>query len=439
MGVSIRIAHAAATIGTPTYTQDFTVPGWSMAAANIKAAMFIVSRATTDGVPTDHAILSVGITDGGRSFAFGASAQHGVDTSVRYRVRSQTRCIWILDLGATSDAHATFNSWIDDGVRINWTDAPSSAWIVTCILFAGTDLSAYVGDWVPATTAIGVETTVTVSPAFPVDQLIVLSGSGTTYGDSTWVTPKHISMGFADRSTPIVQGGIFAIYPTNATASTGSLTVSNLYAARVASTSVQEIIEFTASGFRAKSTLAGVNVRFAYLALGYAGAVSHSVKMVSSPGFVEVPADIVTATTFKPQFVLQMPLSAYLLNTALTAGEGTAAPGCGVFGLAAFNVTESVSHFVSDDNAADPMNTESYTNNALVVRSDTGITLCEASLGSFDDTGYTLNYTTVNLNSGTASSIIRYWPTLIIGAVSSVPVAGPIPAIQYDYRRRRTQ
>ena len=50
--------------------------------------------------------------------------------------------ISIINGGQTQEAIATFVSWDSDGFTINWSDAPSSAWVIHYMVIGGTDVSA---------------------------------------------------------------------------------------------------------------------------------------------------------------------------------------------------------------------------------------------------------------------------------------------------------
>ena len=131
---------------TSTGTQDFTVAGFGTP----KGAIFLVSYGTANGTAVNHAMLSVGFTDGTRQRAIGIRVENAVvggsDTG---NIESSTACILTaLNSADTTDGVATFDSWITDGVRVNWTDAPPSAYLVTCILFGGSGVSnVYVDDF----------------------------------------------------------------------------------------------------------------------------------------------------------------------------------------------------------------------------------------------------------------------------------------------------
>lgn len=71
MGVTIAQVQQAAP--TSTGTQDYTVSGFGTP----KAALFIVTKATTNGTAADEFVLGFGATDGTRTWSIGAESEHG--------------------------------------------------------------------------------------------------------------------------------------------------------------------------------------------------------------------------------------------------------------------------------------------------------------------------------------------------------------------------
>jgi hypothetical protein len=110
-----------------------------------KAAIFILGSGITDGTAADEARFAIGFCTGATNEGYiGWQEQHNVGTSVTDTTQSNVLSIGILDPGAgTTAGDADFDSFITNGVRINWQDAPDAAYLMTVILFGGTDLSAH--------------------------------------------------------------------------------------------------------------------------------------------------------------------------------------------------------------------------------------------------------------------------------------------------------
>jgi hypothetical protein len=425
MGVSVRMVRAAAP--TTPGVQSFEVAGFGTP----KAAMFIVSGATANDSAALGAVISVGITDGVRQFCIAGSSENLTASELANTTRrtSNAKCIVLFAANGTVDAEANFvvgNPWTANGVQIDWTNAPAAAVLVTVILFTGTDLTARVGDFLGSLT-IGTDIVVTVPDVpFQPDQLIVLR-SAITYGSGT---TSFMHVGFADRGGPIVQCCSAWRGLNGSTASEGSNVVSNAFVSETGlGTQAIEITAFSATGFTAKTRLSGGSVPYPYLALAYNGVAAHSVFVANSPA---ATGNQIQATTFKPQFVLQLPTGVTALSNATTQNSQiTSNGGAGSWGIAGFTAFETFSNSISDDDGDQNMITRSYSANKFSCRADASpYDLHVATFVSFNPTNYTLNYTV-------ADTTVRFWATLVIGETPTPPVAGPVPVIQNSYRQRR--
>jgi hypothetical protein len=438
-------------------TQDFTVPGWGMAAANIKAAMFVVTGGITDGVGENHARMCIGLAQKKaaviRQYAMTVSSENLATPQVHcYKGHSSNRCIWLTTgAGTAHDCYATYVDQIDNGVQINWTDAPPAGYMVTVYLFAGTDLQAHVGHYGDAAAAIDEELNVT-DPGFPVEQLIVAhSLTNIAFADTTGSFNAAIGIGFADNAGGIPQVCTFANNSNLTSSSVGTARVSALYVARQLGSVATAVKEFHATGFKVWRKLgatAGTTYYYPYLALGYGNTVSHTVQYIQSP-IVAEPATVQTSFSYKPQFVLMATPTVVYSSTpsvfegANTSSEGLAGRGAGVFGVTGFTATEMATSRYTDDDlsaAAAPsaVTTRSYNHNKLFVVADTGMLLYSATFNSFNEFDFKLDYTTIANTVPSGLPLPRVWPMLVIGDTAVPPVAGPIPVMQNSYRQRRS-
>jgi hypothetical protein len=73
---------------------------------------------------------------------------------------------------SATDGSAAFVSFITDGIRINWTDFPPVAGLITVVLFGGDDFQAHVDNY-----ALGAATTVvdTTAPGFQPNVVLSMS------------------------------------------------------------------------------------------------------------------------------------------------------------------------------------------------------------------------------------------------------------------------
>ena len=204
MGIKIRTAQFA--VNTSTGTQDFTISGFG-ASGTVKAAMFSISAGTTAGTEVAHAVLSFGFTDGTNDRCTAMLSRDALATSDTYHRWFSDACIAILATAdGTVDGEAAFDSFITNGVRINWGNAPSAAFLMNVTLYGddGSDLSVAVGDAdSPATTAAAATD---VSVGFTPDQIIVISPMNTTAVDTS-AAEGAIGIGFIDNGASLVQVG----------------------------------------------------------------------------------------------------------------------------------------------------------------------------------------------------------------------------------------
>jgi hypothetical protein len=322
-----------------------------------------------------------------------------------------------------------FVAFIDNGVQINWTDAPASAFLMTAIFFAGTDLLARVDSF----QGTGTLSTLAVTVGFQADQIIFPFARASTLA-AIWLAADQ-QFGFADRGPPNQNVSLSYLDAANANSVSPTCYVSNAFAIkRPLGAAVVTINNFTGTTFDAVQSGSTQTHFHPFLALGYQGAVSHGLMMVDSPtGATGVKT---VATTFKPQFVMQAVSGVDALNFTANASEGMAAQGAGTFGLVAFSANEMFTNYVTDDDAASPVapsavNANSLSDNKLQVLTDGSLPLFAATFDSFNALDYRLNYSLL-------SATVRKWPTLIIGAETTPPVAGPIPVMQNSYRQRRS-
>lgn len=400
MGVRFEVVQSAAP--TSSGTQDFTFAGFGTP----KAAILIINNASVSGVDISDAVIGIGLTDGVRQFATCGISQNGVGTANTFSHITNSGCILLLESSAGGiDGEASFDSWITDGLRINWSDAPISGVLVTAVLINGTDLSAYVGDFTSAA-ATGNSVDIT-APNFQPDQLIILSaGPISTYNNS--ISDMHVSIGFVDNGGSIVQCSANEFSNDAATLGDTRDNISSIYGASTVIGSDIEISGFDAQGFSAFTRTVAGGFKYPYLALAYSGAVSHWVGIINSP--IATGNQSVTTPGFKPQFVMHCPNAVATIDGDRT----TDSTGAGTISAGVFTATDAFITSIEDQDTADPMRARSSTY-SLPVKYDSGLgtNLHTATFVSFDPSGWTLNYSVANATT-------RKWPSFVVGQSVSV-------------------
>ncbi len=418
MAVTIEIVQEAAR--TTTGTQNFTKTGFGTA----KAAIFIITNALTNAVEEAHLMLATGFTDGTRNYCLCGRSVDNADVSDSHRVMSNTKCISLLKASdGAVDAEASFDAFITDGVRINWTDAPATAVLVNCILLGGSDLSVYAGAFTAnATTDSSTDVT---APNFQPDNLFVLGGGDITSWDTT-LSVMQFCFGLVDRTGPVQASSNTWIFDNVGTSQINNH-VSNQYAARAPASGGQaiEIGSFDSQGFTATTRLADGANFYIYLALGYNGACNHWVGVLDSPTSTGNQAD--TAPGFLPFFAFQLASALDAVNST----RSTNATGAGAFCICGFTATDSFSSAVRDSDNQGTTDTAALVTKTPIRYTDgAGTAMHVASFTSFDATGWTRNFTTAN-------ATVRKHPSLAIGAIAA-PSGPAIPVLTRQYAERRS-
>lgn len=378
-----------------------------------KAAMFILSAGYENDVDASGsfgASFGQGITDGTRNYCIMGGSEHGAADSDTYRRISNTVCAGLISANdGTAMVAGAWSSWPTDGVEILWSTFVYQTFppILTIILFGGDDLTAYAGDF---TSNAAEDGTVDVTPGFEPEQVIVLTtGSTTAFG--TTGNGLKLGVGFVNNAGGgVITNASLNMFSTDASAS--SLVKNHLSTSYAvlqpgpgAGISLQAF-QSSSPQFQAMTAGVGGAAIHAYLALKYNGTVEHWV------GVVDAPTDFAgefTGANMKPQFVLQCPSAATILDTDI----GTNDTGAGSWSVSAFDASIANTVAIRDATGRATTDTISRTS-AKAVRTTLGweggggSPVHIATFVSFDTYGWTLNYDDTDATQ-------RYWPALTIG------------------------
>jgi hypothetical protein len=399
------VRAVAITSGGPT--QDFVVTtNGGLGGLTPKAAIVIVTRATTNLVRADGASISYGVVAENSpgvygTFCIASSADDSVTTTNTAHRTSITDVVCLLGTGSLVDAQAQIVTFIADGVQLTWSNFPSTAVLVTVILFAGSDVSAAVGQFTQPVNING--SAVVNSLSFGPEVLMVL-GSVIVVHENTDDAPDvpwaNMMIGFAENIT-IPTPSQFRQCSRRWQSTDGNTTaVDNSYISKANATGsilgyvahdgarAIEITAFDGVGFTATARLSGgaTAYKYGYLALSFGGTTSHLV-MTERLAFGVAPTsaapitqaavaieanDTLIAPSFKPQFVLQLAAPGSTFNAILSSSALA-----GACGINCFTAFESFSNSISDDDAATGIYppsgagaTESFTSNDLRTRHD---------------------------------------------------------------------
>jgi len=395
VGVTVAVHRFA--INTVTGTQDITTP--DLGGLTPKAAMFITSAGITDGTARVDGGMSVGFTDGTVTGAAGTRADDALGTANTQRGSALTEgtdedsCVMLVS--PTSNAlefRAEFDSWLTDGIRIDVIVAPSVAYLVTVVFFAGSDLTVDV-DVVTIGNTVDNETDVT-APGFEPDLVFF-----TTIGANTpsQTSQGHYSFGVAhfDGASTITQKAVgYQDRDNNPTMRTASWLSSNRALAIYQNTTnaidfLAEIANFDSSGFSIfERNAGGNNARVVYLALDFGGVVDAWVGSIDTP--TATGNDAQTGPGFKPQVVGFGMTIAVSEDANNNSGQGSV-------GFSVFDADDEYAVSCSSVDSVGTSDNQGLSDNVAVeIPDEDGTALLTATFVSFDSLGWTTNYSAVD-------------------------------------------
>lgn len=396
----VKVTRVAAP--TSTGTQDITT---DLDGATPKAAIFIYSTADTDGTLANNAGLSLGMTDGTNQWARSTHSKDNISPSEAIPNLSTTSVIYIRADTSSWIATASFSTWLTDGVRINWSNVPSTGHFLTVVFFFGDNISSYA-----AVKSMGntLDDTITVSePGFEPDIVFTVTDGSVS----------NIGFGYVhnDRNSTITQHNSWIRERSGRTAAELFGAFRNDYGGNIPAgayaaddSSRLEFSNFGSSGFDVTTRNAAAGNRSLFylaLRLGSGPDMDAKVYTYSTPTSTGNSTD--TGPGFTPQAVFY---ATTIHETANTYYTNTLASN---FGLSVITTDAQYHHVYVAEDAANPTNTMSLSDNQSINLplhdGSTGIT---ATFNEFTSSGVSNNFTNV---TGTA----KVWPALAIEAYSS--------------------
>ena len=388
MGVKIQTTRVAASTGAGT--QDITISGFGTP----KAALFMMNLGLTDDTAANTAAIGIGATDGTNEWACSVNSWNGQGTTSTYSRGMTDKCIALLSSGSGAIfGEAAFDSWITDGVRINWASS-AAATLLTVVLFGGNDLSAKVGNTQDMGASTDTQFNVT-GVGFEPDALIMAS-HGQDFDDVA-KAQAIISVGFAANDGSETQRalGWLDTDAQGTTAINAQLDTSKILSLVFAGAQNKEIEldSFEADGFKITTGSTAWYSNPGYLALNFNGAAKAAVGSLDTPtsdGSVSY-----TWPGFRPSFLLH--LCSYLAAEDSVSATGNAE----AFGVGVVDGTNEYVINVHSDDGLGTSRAQSMSSSRMAQSlMATGGTLQNKwAFTSFNATGYTISST---LTNGTA-------------------------------------
>lgn len=385
--VKVRIVQVA--LRTSTGTQDVTISGFSY---TVKAALFFLSNATTNGTRADNATLSFGATDGTEHWNVAVRDTDNAGVTAPRRDSDLTNVAVLMNASGTAVVQVRYSAFIADGVRINVAATDGGAYLLSVMLFGGADLSAECSYFTAP--AAGAATSVTVGF---MPNLIFCGTSGQSFAaaSDTYDIASFGAAALTESENALTQAAIATRVDPGAAISNVAMRADNAdIASQVSMTSRDWYVRITdifATTFRVwnpgAGDAAGDQVGFLALRTGnlraYAGLITTD---------TDLGQQAYTQPGFRPQAVLLGITDATAANTSQANGDAFG------FGLFDKEAREASVVAVSGDNL-DVTNTFSVTGAAAVNHDDdnagTARDLIDAAYYGMNPTGFTLNYTTV--------------------------------------------
>lgn len=397
----MAVERFTAQSGTPPYTQDFTTE--KLGGLTPTGMMLFASEAVSDGVPANKANRCWGV-------ASAADEEYSLCTFNQHNAGTQTVCSWsrnyVLLLGLnplakTADCRAEVDSFITNGVRLNWLDSPGSAWMITILFFAGS-IQAHAG-YVDLDN--GIHTRDATGLGFEADMVFHGAIDQISGSDDTYVNALSCGVSHNDGAGGITE---YAVVNQAASGQTeGYLVKLHKEAAIVMNFWNTGLLDWFATtqdydsdGFTYNVQNGGSNWSFAFfLALKFTEeSAVFEFSTPTSPG-----QDAYSGLGFTPSCAGMILSGAEAQDVAYVDNRA------GTVGMAWWDGTDELCNTISGEDEADPTNTQSLSDDrAIAVPDDDGVLLQEAAFVSMDEDGFTLDWSNVH---GTA----KKWAAWAVG------------------------
>ena len=377
--ISFKMGMVRAAVNTSTGNQTFTA---DLGGVVPSAAIIVLTSATTDGTPASDAILSIGITDGSNHACLLNDSEDGQSTTDTKRNHYSDRLVQVNDPGTVNSlATGAFASFSSNSLTINWTDAPPSAYLLTAILFGGTEISAKVDSIVTGAS----ETTSTYSSAGLTMNAGFFMMAGLAIDDDS--DSGRPCLGFVDGSGTNKGIGINWVNGQGTSQNYGYLASDQAIAQMGAALEYSiQITNITSSGFDHCVHIGNAaGDYFSFLAME----VPKDVKV----GTITLPAATSVASFSGLGFA---PGNLLLLASNMTAADTEYSDSAGsCLGIIAMDGSGTYSNVVTDQDAVGTTVTRSLSDNQIRMLNHDGSTnTALGTLTSFDADGFTWNLST---------------------------------------------
>lgn len=389
--MAVKCATLDAQGPSATGNASYTIAGFGA----VKSYIVWATSAVTAGTDAAHCSLSTGYSDGTRQQSGTSASEDGVGTSNALEQADSDQVVRLLDgTSGTTDALATHNAFVTDGVELNWSNVHTDLIRLHFVFFGGDDL----------TTAVD---TVTHGGA---------SGS-TVDHTQLGVRPDLVLFAFQFRRDAAANSDAYyqlaAAYDNGAGEDAGYIGVFNNDGdvSNTANTEVREdnrissrfaedpgvsTIElhmntFLSTGWQSRKE-GDFTYRLQYLALEGGGVNRMFADLITSPSS-GTGNKAITGIGFKPQLVIicsSLSTSADVFNSGLGSGGISGSMAVGMFD----DTRESSWCLKCQDGVTTMNNSMVWNTKALFHVRPNDTVEYDATFVSFDSDGFTLNFAT---------------------------------------------
>lgn len=395
--MAFDFATGRTAIGTSTGNKDLTSSAFGGGTPD--AHIVLMSSAIADATEADDLVLSIGFSDGTRTFNMNTNDESGQSTTDGQVSGSNTDLLRFMFPGtANEDGAATFDSSITNGVRVDIDNAFGASYLTQHMHFGGSDWSGYVNTFTGGQKDVDIDvTTVGFEPDFVVFAYVDRD-AGVTGNDC------KLSLGIAwNNGGTFVQRSIATYVDTGQSPSEteGEYRTDYIGGKAGASSPKFELSDPDSSGFTITPRVLGSED-----GMYFAGKVAnHSLWMgdITTPDGTDPGDDYsVTGVGHAPLMFLALLSQHTAANTLETGGKAFPV---------AFHANDGTNEFTThwrSENDANPTVCKCRSDDSVVLTNDTGTVIYSGTHTSMDSNGWSWNFPT-------ASATAHKWFALSIG------------------------
>ena len=372
-------------ITTAVEAQNITDAGLGGDTPN--AVITILTSATADGTPADHAEIAVGFaTAVGEQRALCFSSEHGAASTDDTRSARPDQLVEFNHESGGHDVTGNLTAFIADGYTIDFTkNDTATAYLLTSIMFSGLT-AAKVGTIDPDNTEDG---TVDITDVGFEPDLVLIIGNQTNLS-ANGGADSFFTIGYCLNN---LDQRCLSFFENDAEAD--GLPYQEIFSNRageiINAAGVMhgvELSDFDADGFTVTTRDGGPGtILYAYIAIKFSSLQAEAFNKATP---TSTGNDSITGLGIQPSFIFD------IFSHLGSFDSHTQSALAGAFGFSAMDTNDQISNSVSVEDQAATTNTQSVSNDqAIDSPDDDGSAGLAASLSSFNSDGFTLNFSSV--------------------------------------------